>query len=55
MKLEPGLLEGSEKWADGSNRHTQTLSFIMALEADDLRRVWADFPFGRTTLNGDAG
>jgi hypothetical protein len=34
LKVEPGLLEGSKKWADGSNRHTQTLSFIMALEVD---------------------
>jgi hypothetical protein len=26
------------KWADRSDRHTKTLTFIMALEADQLSR-----------------
>ena len=46
------LLEGSEKWAGGSNRHPQTLSFIMALEADHLLCLRAERLLIRCTFLG---
>jgi hypothetical protein len=41
------------KWADRSDRHTKTLTFIVVFEADHLSRwVRADSPFAH---NRDAG